>query len=156
LLAQYVREIRSLQEQQAGGGRNLQLSQRSQGLMRSLEELSSQALMDGNSDLFLDVDAAMRALTALVRGLSLGPELWEATTFEPGSKVEYNSATYGGWVKATVMKFDPGLNVYDLDVKKGVPADKLRTRGPPLRQPSVPEPVLEEASRSSPTTPTKL
>jgi hypothetical protein len=50
--------------------------------------------------------------------------------FPIGSAVEYNSASYGGWVPAKVLAFDTAQELYDLDCKVGVPAEKLRPARP--------------------------
>jgi len=48
--------------------------------------------------------------------------------WEKGTSVVYLSGTYGTWIPAYVENFNPATGVYDLDVKAGVAADKLRAR----------------------------
>jgi hypothetical protein len=50
--------------------------------------------------------------------------------FPIGSTVEYNSASYGGWFPAKVLAFDTAQELYILDCKGGVPAEKLRHARP--------------------------
>merc|ERR1719326_1692804 len=47
--------------------------------------------------------------------------------FSPGTPVQYFSGSLNRWINAVVVSFDCGR--YDLDVKKGVQTDRVRSRG---------------------------
>lgn len=141
-LTAHVQELCALQAAVQAGEVGQAWRARSQALLRALEELSSEAMILGDSDLFSDADAATRALTSLLHADASGnllPALaataphapnagrtGQPDVFSSGTKVLYNSTTYGGWVVATVVRFDPGSGCYDLDVRKGAAADALR------------------------------
>lgn len=69
---------------------------------------------------------------------------WPATqrggAFTEGDDVEYFSATQGRWISAVVKKVTQG-GLYDLDVKPGVAADKVRAPARPMGKESA-QPAL--------------
>lgn len=50
------------------------------------------------------------------------------TPWNAGTNVVYLSGTYGTWIPAYIEKWNPTSGLYDLDVKGGVSADKIRAR----------------------------
>jgi hypothetical protein len=57
-----------------------------------------------------------------------GKDTGPGKAWEKGTSVVYLSGTYGTWIPAYVEKFNPSTGLYDLDVKAGVCADKMRAR----------------------------
>ena len=79
----------------------------------------------------LDNGAARVAGTAVAPpGRDVGP----GPAWPKGTSVVYHSATYGTWLPATIEGFSESSRLYDLDVKTGVSADKIRARVKRLTQ----------------------
>jgi hypothetical protein len=66
-----------------------------------------------------------------VAGTSVAPpgkDVGAGPAWPKGTSVVYHSATYGTWLPATIEDFSEASRVYDLDVKTGVSAEKIRAR----------------------------
>ena len=63
-----------------------------------------------------------------------GKDVGPGPAWPKGTSVVYQSATYGTWLPATIEGFSSTTRTYDLDVKNGVPADRIRARVKRLTQ----------------------
>ena len=63
-----------------------------------------------------------------------GRETGPGPAWPKGTNVVYLSGTYGTWLPAYVEGFNEQTRQYDLDVKAGVNADKIRARVKRLTQ----------------------
>ena len=57
-----------------------------------------------------------------------GRDIGSGPAWPKGTNVVYLSATYGTWLPAYIEGFNESTRAYDLDVKAGVSADKIRAR----------------------------
>lgn len=57
-----------------------------------------------------------------------GKEVGPGAPWTKGTSVVYYSNTYGTWLPAVIESFSAQTQLYDLDVKSGVTADKIRAR----------------------------
>ena len=72
-----------------------------------------------------------------VAGTSVAPpgkEVGPGSPWPKGTSVVYQSATYATWLPATIEGFQESSRVYELDVKAGVAADRIRARVKRLTQ----------------------
>uniref|UniRef100_A0A7S1ASL0 Calpain catalytic domain-containing protein n=1 Tax=Noctiluca scintillans TaxID=2966 RepID=A0A7S1ASL0_NOCSC len=72
-----------------------------------------------------DLTSAQNAPPDRVRQRAAGTAV-ATTSFPPGAHLEYWSDNKQQWFNVSVVRFDASTNLYDLDIKKGVPTDKLR------------------------------
>jgi serine/threonine protein kinase len=63
-----------------------------------------------------------------------GKDVGPGPAWPKGTSVVYQSATYGTWLPATIEAFSSNTRTYDLDVKNGVGADRIRARVKRLTQ----------------------
>lgn len=71
-----------------------------------------------------DLDVKDGAPAANVRRPVMGQ-----CAFAPGDRVEYYSPSHQMWVPAQVLRYEPGECTYDLDVKTGALAERVRRPG---------------------------
>ena len=77
-----------------------------------------------NAQQLYDLTSAQNVPPDRVRQRAAGTAA--TTSFPPGAHVDYWSDNKQQWFSVTVVRYDAATNCYDLDIKKGVPADKLR------------------------------